>query len=188
MKKLLLLSMILGLGSIHFGQESFLGSINGLIYENGAQSSFTWKFEENLTTYSLEFDADGIQTKVDLQFDGDTTAVIVTYQKGNEVNRTEITPSQLLQQAPVFLAQHHSVGEKILDHETTKYQVRTKEQETVSWIAPFNVNWNGADLFFRQDVGFILGASNNGFPMKTLTTNLKGELIYSFDVTGLEKN
>lgn len=189
MKKLIYtICLVFVANGISIAQEMFYGEIQGKLYDKGTAGSFSWIFSEEITTFSMSLNYEGEITEVNLVFDGDTTAMIETIKNGKVENETEISPSQLLSKMPVFINEYKSKGEDILQMNTQKIQVRTQDKEAVTWISAMKLDWNGAEIFFRDDIGFILAVSNGGFPMKTIVTNLKGELLSSFDVTSVKEN
>lgn len=168
--------------------QSFIGEIKGKLFENGINSEFIWRFEEDQAIYTLQFDSKGIDTKVEIVFDGDTTATILTYQQNELINNSPISVSQLLSPVPVIVDQYSSAGKEIMSYPTEKVVVRTQDRELASWMTDLSIDWHGAQYFFRDDVAFLIASEKEGrFPLKTLTTDLKGVLTYSFEVTSIQR-
>lgn len=186
MRTVLVTILFLLLGSSF--SQSFIGEIRGKLFENGINSEFIWRFEEDQTMYILQFESEGVNTKVEIIFDGDTTATLLTYQQNELINNSPISVSQLLSPVPVIVDQYSSEGTEIMNYSTEKVVARTQDRELASWMTDLSVNWHGAQYFFRDDVAFLIASQKEGrFPLKTLATDLKGTLTYSFEVTAIEK-
>lgn len=186
MRALMIISLTL-VSLANFGQN-FIGEITGKMVENGIPSDFKWEFQEDKTIYTLEFQIEHEDTKVVITFDGDTTAHIETFHGEDLVNSTPVSVSQLLSPMPVIVDQYTSEGVVIMEYNTQKNQVRTEDKEVAVWIADLSVDWHGAQYFFRDDIGFLVASEVKGnFPLKSISTDLMGNLKKSFEVTSIKE-
>lgn len=172
---------------VSYGQN-FIGDISGKMVQNGIPSEFTWRFEEDRAIYMLDFEIEHEKTHVEITFDGDTTANIDTYTSGALSNSSPISVSQLVTPMPVIIDQYSSAGTPLMDRDTKKIQVRTEDTEVAIWVTDLSIDWKGAQYFFRDDIGFLIASEDKGmFPLKSITTDLKGILKASYEVTSIEK-
>lgn len=184
--RLLGVALLLGLCSFSIGQN-FTGDISGKMVENDFESEFTWRFEGDKTTYILEFELEHEEHRVEITFDGDTTANVEIYEDGKLAESRPFYPSQDKSEI-VVIDKQSSTGGELLGYSTDEYQIRTEDREIETSLADIKVDWNGAEYFFIQDIPFAIASEQDGkFPLKIMSTDLMGELKYSFVVESVTK-
>ncbi|CAG5080886.1 hypothetical protein [Parvicella tangerina] len=186
----MLRSIVVGccvLFSVSFFSQDFIGDISGKMVENDFLGEFIWRFEKGKTLYILEFEMEHEEHRIEITFDGDTTAQVEIYEEGVLTDQRPFTPSQLKKEVLV-VSRDSDKGPELLSFSTEQHEIRTDDREIVTYLADISVNWNGADHFFTQDVPFALSCEHKGkFPLKIKATDLKGELKYSFIVETIKE-
>ena len=168
-----------------FGQ-TFHGEISGKLTETSYTSDFTWEFGEDTTFYFLAFELEEELHEVKMTFTNSGTAQVEIVEGGNLVESRTLTPEEVRKDI-VVVERNYSNGPEYMSYTTEKAQFRTDDKEIESLLAEIDVDWNGADHFFVGDIPFALSNEKEGmFPLKIMSTDLKGNLEYSFEVTTIE--
>lgn len=180
------LVLFLGVCFPMFGQ-SFLGDISGVMNDNGFYSEFTWRFEEDTTYCIVEFDMEREEHLMIMTFDGDTTAHVEIYEDGELAESRTYSPSEVRKEI-LIIERSYSEGIEMLGLDTEKGIIRMDDKEIEVVLADIEVDWNGADNLFVGDIPFTVANEKKGkFPLKITSTDLKGELEYTFEVTSIKR-
>ncbi|MCB9187690.1 MAG: hypothetical protein H6600_08020 [Flavobacteriales bacterium] len=179
-------ALFIGISSSFYSQY-FIGEISGTMNELDFESQFTWRFEEDTTYYELDFILEHEEHKVVLTFDGDTTALIEMFEEGKLVESRPCTPSEL-SSIVTIVEEEKEEGPELIGYSTETYLIRTDEKEIEADLGNISVNWHGAEKFFAVDIPFALASQEKGkFPLKIVSTDLKGNVQYSLVVTDINK-
>lgn len=170
-----------------FYGQVFLGEISGNLDENGFISEFTWRFEEEKTYYILKFELEHEEHRIEITFDGDTSATVEIFEDDQLSEARGYTPADLKKDIKV-LSETHADGPQLLNRSTEKYSIKTAENEIEACMSDISVNWNGADYFFAGDIPFALVSLEKGkFPLKIVSKDFQGNIDYSMEVTSIVK-